>query len=198
MRRFRFAAYGTAFMTFFGIGGCTAIGGPSPPSRFYLLAPLEPASGAGGGLSLGVGPIRIAEYLDRPQIVTRPGAHALEFAEFDRWGEPLSESVSRVLAANLGALLGTDRVQRHPWRDARSIEVRVELDVRRFDGPLAGPVELVTHWRVRRERDAVERISRLSEPLQGSGYDALAAAMSRVLHALSKEIATAIAAAPGS
>ena len=145
-----------------------------------------------------MGPIRIAEYLDRPQIVTRPGAHALEFAEFDRWGEPLSESVSRVLAANLGALLGTDRVQRHPWRDARGIDVRVELDVRRFDAPLAGPVELEAHWRLRRDRDALERISRFREPLQGSGYDALAAAMSRALNALSKQIATAIASGPGS
>ncbi len=173
--------------------GC-AIGGPTPPSRFYLLAPLEASADAAGGPSLGLGPIRLAQYLDRPQIVTRRGTHLLALAEFDRWGEPLDESISRVLAANLSALLRTSRVQRHPWRDGRGIELRVELDVRRFDGPLRGPVELVVHWRASRRDSRVARISHYSEPLEAEGYEALAAAMSRALRTLSWDIASAVAA----
>ena len=197
MRRFRCVRYGAVLAALFGILGC-AIGGPTPPSRFYLLAPLEVAGDGAGGVSLGVGPIRLAEYLDRPQIVTRRGDFALDLAEFDRWGEPLDQSISRVLAENLGALLRTDRVQRHPWRDGRDIEVQVELDVRRFDGPAAGPVELVAHWRVRRGGALKQGISRVSEPLEAGGYDGLAAAMSRSLRALSREIAAAVRSAPES
>lgn len=192
MGRFRFAAYGAVVAVFFVTVGC-AFGGPTPPSRFYLLAPLESAGDARGGVSLGVGPIRLAEYLDRPQIVTRRGAFALDLAEFDRWGEPLRESISRVLAANLAALLGTERVERHPWRDARGIDAQVELDVRHFDGPVQGPIELVAHWRVRQAGGSTQRISRIREALEGSGYEAIAAAMSRGLSALSREIAEAVA-----
>ena len=138
-------------------------------------------------------PIRLAKYLDRPQIVTRRGAFALDLAEYDRWGEPLEQSISRVLAENLAALLGSDRVQRHPWRDGRGLELQVKLDVRRFDGPPRGPVELVAHWRLTRDGSSVERITRHSEALEGGGYERLAEAMSRALLALSREIAGEIA-----
>ncbi len=191
MRDLRFIRHVAALAGLFVVSGC-AIGGVTPPSRFYLSAPLEAVADAAGGPSLGLGPIRLAEYLDRPQIVTRRGAHRLALAEFDRWGEPLDESISRVLAANLGALLRTSRVQRHPWRDGRSIELKVELDVRRFDGPLRGPVELVVHWRASRREERVVRISRYSAPLEAEGYEALAAAMSRALQALSRDIASGI------
>jgi uncharacterized lipoprotein YmbA len=177
--------------------GC-AIGGQTPPSSFYVLAPLEAAGDPAGGVSLGVGPIRVAEYLERPQIVTRRGEFTLELAEFHRWGEPIEESISRVLAENLGALLRTSRVRRHPWRDGREVDVQVELDVRRFDGPAEGPVELVAHWRVRRGHESVEDVFRAREPLESSGYGAIAAAMSRSLQALSRDIAAAIRATPES
>lgn len=193
MRHLRFVCHAAVLIGVFAVSGC-AIGGSTPPSRFYLLAPLEAVVDAAGGPSLGLGPIRLAQYLDRPQIVTRRSPHRLALAEFDRWGEPLSESISRVLAANLSALLRTSHVQRHPWRDGRGIELRVELDVRRFDGPLRGPVELVVHWRASRRDSQVARISRYSEPLDAEGYEPLAAAMSRALQALSVDIANAVTA----
>lgn len=193
MRHLRFVRHAAVLIGVFSVSGC-AIGGSTPPSRFYLLAPLEAVVDAAGGPSLGLGPIRLAQYLDRPQIVTRRSPHRLALAEFDRWGEPLSESISRVLAANLSALLRTSHVQRYPWRDGRGIELRVELDVRRFDGPLRGPVELVVHWRASRRDSQVARISRYSEPLDAEGYEPLAAAMSRALQALSVDIANAVTA----
>lgn len=183
---------GVALLLGLGVLGCTGIGGTTPPSRFYLLNALEAPPVEPDGPGLGVGPVRLAEYLDRPQIVTRRSANALDLAEYDRWAEPLAASVTRVVVANLGAALRTDRVQEHPFRDARSVDVQVELDVQRFDGPTAGPVELVVHWRVRRGQAVVQRVSRLSEPIVGSGHEALAAAMSRALQRLCREIAAAV------
>lgn len=173
--------------------GCTPLGGTTPPSRFYVLHPLEAPADRTGGPRLGIGPIRIAEYLDRPQMVTRPDPYRLRLAEFDRWGEPLAESITRALIGNLGPLLGTAHVERPPFRNVRAIDLELDLDVRRFDGPDAGPVDLVAHWRLRRGREVVaERVTRLSEPLEGSGYAAQAAAMSRAIQRLSREIAAAV------
>ena len=99
-----------------------------------------------------------------------------------------------MLAANLAALLRTSRVLRHPWRDGRDIQVQLEVDVRRFDGPLRGPVELEVHWRATGRKGRVARLSRYVEPLQAGGYEALAAAMSRALQALSRDVAVTIGA----
>lgn len=198
MNRFRIAVYGAVAAMVSGVAGCSpiAIGEPSPPSRFYLLealeAPADAASLASGGPTLGVGPVRVAEYLERPLIATRTGEHGLDLAEFDRWAEPLDDGVARVLASNLGALLGSERVRRHPWRDGR-LDVEVIVDVRRFDGPREGPVELVAHWRMRRAGDVVERTTRLREPVEGGRYEDVVAAMSRALRELSREIARATA-----
>lgn len=176
-----------------GLGCTPVIGGPTPPSRFYLLRALEAPPERTDGPGIGVGPVRLAGYLDRPQIVRRRGSYALQLAEFDRWAEPLGESITRVVMANLAAALGTDRVQRHPWRDSRAVDLEVQLDVLRFDGPPEGPVELEVLWRLRTPAGTRLNISRLREPLEGSGYEAQADAMSRALQRLCREIAGAAA-----
>jgi uncharacterized lipoprotein YmbA len=174
------------------------LGGTTPPSRFYLLTPLEAPPQRTDGPRLGVGEIRIADYLDRPQIVTRQGENRLELAEFDRWGEPLGDSIARVMMENLGSLLETQRVQQAPWRDPSRVDLRLELDIERFDGPAGGPVELVAHWQLSRGSQRVERITRVSEDHPGPGYEGQVAAMSRALQRLCREIAAALPAAPAS
>lgn len=175
--------------------GCLELGGASAPSRFYALAPLAEARQVPGDLGLGVGPIRTPAYLDRPQIVTRSGENQLELASFDRWAEPLGESVARVTATNLARLLGTERLQRHPWRDSRAVQLAVEIDVLRFDGRWGESVTLEAFWTVRAEGATLQRSSHIAEPLGGRDYAELAAAMSRALATLAHEIADAASAA---
>ena len=168
--------------------------GTSAPSRFYVLdATAEgPAPSSLNDVAVGVGPIILAGYLDRPQMVTRTPGAEVSVAEFDRWGEPLRESVSRVLAANLGRLLGTERVQRHPWRASRDVEIAVEVDVERFDGERGGSVVLDVNWRLRSDGAPVQRAAHIVEETRGGDYADLAAAMSRALARLSTEMATAV------
>jgi uncharacterized lipoprotein YmbA len=173
--------------------GCVELGGRTPPSRFYLLAPLAPAREAPGEVGLGLGRVRLPGYLDRPQIVTRDGEHRLEVATLDRWAEPLDESVARVTAANLARLLGTGRVQRHPWRDPQAVELSVDLDLLRFDGSRGGSVRLEAVYRLRGPGGILERSTAIEEPSDGRGYTELAAAMSRALASLAREIADAAA-----
>jgi len=59
--------------------------GGSAPTRFYVLAPVDGAAVAGERpLAIGVGPVSLAGYLDRPQIVTRPAADKIDIGEFDQ------------------------------------------------------------------------------------------------------------------
>ena len=77
--------------------GCSSLLDPRPdPSRFYVLDPTaapEPAEEtlADDGTSVGLGPVRIADYLRRPEMVTRTGASEIEPSNVDRWGESLDQ-----------------------------------------------------------------------------------------------------------
>ncbi|MBW1843649.1 MAG: membrane integrity-associated transporter subunit PqiC, partial [Deltaproteobacteria bacterium] len=49
--------------------------GRSPNVSLYTMNPISEslATSASDGLAIGVGPIRVPRYLDRPEWVTRPG-----------------------------------------------------------------------------------------------------------------------------
>ena len=177
--------------------GCLSVGGGSRPTRFYLLSSLAPAQGGAGraSLALGVGPVELPAHLNRPQIVTRVDGNRLELGEFDRWGEPLRDNLTRVLADDLSALLGTDRVWTHPWRRSRAVDYRVRVQVERF---AAGPdlrVQLRCRWTLGDSagRPLASRLSRIEVPLTSlTDYAVVVEAMSRSVEALAREIAAAI------
>jgi len=94
------------------LGGCLC----TPPSRFYLLPTLtdvsSPAAMGERALTIGVGPVTLPPYLDRPQIVTRASRAQLHLAELDQWAASLQDTVARVLAENLSLLMPTACSQR--------------------------------------------------------------------------------------
>jgi uncharacterized lipoprotein YmbA len=173
--------------------GCATT--PSP--NFYQLE--EPArfqlSGLDRGLAIGVGPINVAAYLDRPHIVTWKTEHQLELSEFNRWAEPLKDSILRVIAVNLSNMLETTRVYGLPRKsNVIPLEFRVEIDIPRFDGRLGGEAFLLARWTLygRDENALVTKASIIREPSGGEGYDKLIAAQNRALQTLSREIVDAV------
>ncbi len=176
--------------------GCTS----SPKSRFYLL------SSQGGGVgaptavesacvSIGVGPIRLPEYVERPQIVTRTAENEITLGEYDRWAEPLNDTFPRVLAENLSHLVCTKSLLLFPWKPTRPPDYRVEVEVYRFDGTLGKEARLEVWWRLARGAEkgsVVSKRSSISEPLNSTGYDVFVRVQSRLIASLSREIAETI------
>jgi uncharacterized lipoprotein YmbA len=175
--------------------GCRSA--PSPTAFYTLISvtKMEPARQSPAprlDLAVGIGPVQIPEYLDRPQIVTRTAPDRLTLSEFNRWGGSLRQDFPRVVAENVAALLGTDRVLAYPWGDRLDPGYRVALDVQRFDGELGGAVVLKVTWIVTgREGKApiAVRNSMIEESVSGKDYDALVAAQSSAVAVLSREIA---------
>ena len=171
------------------------------PTRFYTLSPLA-ASSRGASpttmpeLTVGVGPVTLPPYLDRPQLVTRAGGNRMVLADFDSWVEPLQGMFTRVLGENLALLLGTDDVLMLPQRRDVALDRQVEVDVTRFDVDDAGNAVLDARWWVDgRGGDKLLRSGRstISEPAAVGDYTSAAAALSRALGAMSEEIAQSIA-----
>ena len=171
----------------------------TPPPDFYQLN--EPAAtrltGVERGIAVGVGPVNLQPYLDRPQIVVRGVGHKLELSEFNRWVEPLNDSVSRVVIINLSNMLESTRVFKIPRRNKTiPLEFRVEIDIARFDGALGGDAVLVARWTLygREERALRTKVSLITEPSgeAEAGFDSLIAAQNRCLQKLSQEIVDGI------
>ncbi len=175
----------------------------SLPTNFYLLTPIH-ESGDGGtanpniGPSIGVGPIEIPNYLDRPQIVTTSPSGTVTLGEFDRWAEELQDGFARVLGANLATLVPTNRITVFPWRRAAAIDYQVLVQVMAFEPDTDGSAVLNAHWSVLGPGGTVELLrkeTRLREPaaeLKSTTYADSVAAMSRTLAILSHEIADSI------
>jgi hypothetical protein len=154
---------------------------------------------AGRDLAIGIGPVRIPQYLTRKEIVTRTDANKIDLAEFDLWGGSLQDDFSRNLLENLSLLLASDRVSLYPWPGMGTIDYRVGMDVIRFDGNRGGDVVLIVNWAIRTGQDnKVIRVqnSRIQEPSGGQSYEAMVGGMSRALARLSREIGESIKALP--
>jgi uncharacterized lipoprotein YmbA len=178
------------------LSGCAK----TPPTRFYVLPALTGAETAAlssvvkPDLTIGVGPVTLPPYLDRPQIVTRASLTKLELGEFDQWAAPLQDTFARVLAENLSLLLGTDRVLLHPWPRTTDVNYQVTVDVIRFDGGVGGEVVLAVRWSLigADGKELTMRKTRFQAPANPQDYEATVTAMSRILEDLSRDIAATL------
>jgi uncharacterized lipoprotein YmbA len=167
----------------------------SPPPRLYLLT--SEAGGAGPAppkrhLSIGIAPVTIRDYLDRPEIVTRATANEVTPAENARWAEPLSLNATRVIGQNLGTLLGADDVVLLPARQVSGPRYEVGVEVTRLEIDSKSTVILAAQWRISEAGTGTPLTSGhviQSETIDGAGTDRAVAAMSRTLAAASREIA---------
>jgi uncharacterized lipoprotein YmbA len=113
---------------------------------FYVLTADGPAP-SGGGSGIGVGPITLAEYIDRPNLVIAESENQLSVAEDHRWAGDLSASITRVMAANLGRRLNTGNVRTYPWRNDGEITHQVTLDIRQLHAGADGYAVIEAGWR---------------------------------------------------
>ena len=186
----------------FMLSGCGNFSPRPDPSRFFTLTAIaQPAAPAAresrnpGGISLGLGPIRLPSYLDRQEIVTRVSPNRMDLSEYDRWAEPLETNFTRVLAQNLAVLLNTDQLVFYPWEQNRKLNYQVEVEVLRFEANAAGDVQLSARWVVLDPNKKVPLKSGetiLTRQPATKSTDAAVAVLSETLADLSREIANAI------
>ena len=179
------------------VAGC----GTSPPSRFYTLdataaATATTSTPAQSTLVIAVGPVSVPAIVDRPEFVVSAGPNEVKIDDFNRWAAPLQDGLSRAVAENLVALLGTPRVVRFPQPLAIEADYRVVIEVRTFDSAPGQSAALDAVWTIRRSKDGKTQTGRTSvrDTVPDKGYDALAAAHSRAVARMSQDIAGAIAA----
>lgn len=178
--------------------------GRSQPTRFYLLQPTLSlqegrAVSAKEGLIIGVGPVEIPEYLDRPQIVTRISNSGFQVDEFNQWAESLTYSIATSIAQNLSVLLTTDNLFVFPWPGSSQIDYQIKLDVVRFNAIPGSKIVLETQHTIFRGEDRevlAKTLSSFSRAADVQDYEAIVSSMSQLLEDWSRKIAQTIMALP--
>ncbi len=177
------SALALAALLLAGCGGTTR--------SFYMLTADGPAP-SGSGRGIGVGPVALAEYIDRPNLVLQDGPNRLAVADAHRWAGDLAASIARVTATNLGRRLHTGNLRTYPWQRDEEISHQITLDIRQFHGGADGYAVIEAGWRVyalpeRRLTASSTFVAR--EQLTTDGYQALVAAQSKLLARLAADIA---------
>lgn len=162
--------------------------------NFYTLSP-EGSSPTGGGIGIGVGPVILAEYVDRQNLVIQTGPNKMEISESDLWSGDLDNSIARVLSINIGRHLGTGNVRTYPWQRDSEIDYQVAMDIREFIARDDGYAHIEASWRIYSlpgRNLTASRTFIAKEPVATEDFEAVVAAQSRLLGRLAQDIASAI------
>jgi len=194
MRRRTF--FYVASVTAVAVLGCSPLGPQKDLTEFYVLTSaaeeeLQHGVRPARELSFGVGPVEFAEYLDRPQLVTRISENQVQFSDVGRWAGPLRHGFSRVLAENLAVLMESSKVFAYPWFESESPDLSVEVHVARFEWNAAGYAELQVAWILLDNVGEDRRwgLHRFTETSEAATTDAQTAALSQTLRQFSELIA---------
>jgi len=170
-------------------------------SKFYLLTPTAdtaasttpqtPTQSPADSFTLGLGPIKLPPYLDRPEVVTRMAPNRLELSKDDRWGESVQNGFTRAMERDLAAQAGAAVIV-FPWYNTVHIDMQVQIDVYRFETDAQGIATLSAKWTILDSTGknilyTVE--SNLTQPSKPGDNTEAAAALSRTIGDLSNQIA---------
>jgi uncharacterized lipoprotein YmbA len=186
----RFVLVGIALM----LGAC----GSSPTVRYFGLETIGVAHqrDAEDAPILLIGPLRVPDYLKRPQMVRRGQGSEMIVDDFNRWAEPLNDAIHRAVASNVDGLLDGLVVVAFPSGPSLKIDYRLIGYIDRFDADSSGNIVLEMQWGIGDDSGAVLAAARRSryESRAGQPGDpaSIAQAMSDAIAALSRDIAKTI------
>ena len=184
------------------VGACSPFGsGTQQATNSYVLNSLyseetqpQPVADL-SDIGILVGPIRIAMYLDRSDVVIRNSQNEVQIAVFSSWAGPLPENFSRVLAENLSLWLNTKKVAIFPGSKLPFYNYNVSMNVTRFDGRPGDSAQLRARWVImdkKKKKMLFNEHTVLDQPTENDSIAALVAAQSRLVADFSREIAEAI------
>lgn len=181
------------------VSGCVSIP-TSPTPRFYMLQAVNENQVSKKinllpDVIIGVDPVKIPEYLDRPQIVTNDKNKMLQFAQFDRWGEPIDLGLARLIREDLTVMVPKSKLTLYPWNSSMGVKYQVTAEVVQLDSELDKDMFLVVQWTVidvPNSKAVIIKRSEFRQTINPQNYSGLAKTLSTECASLSSQIAEAL------
>jgi uncharacterized lipoprotein YmbA len=202
--RSRLKAHLAAAATVLVLAGCALLPPKQDQTRLIVLSSVGSTDATGSELpgrekfafiAIGLGPVHLPEYIDRPELVIRTSPNGLDLSRTDRWAEPLTDNFRHVLASDLTNLLGTSNIVQFPWYPGTRLDFVVQMQVLRFEADTSRKAELVASWELRTGQNTqvlVTREAHLTQLATSLAGDAVAGALSKDIAELAEQISMAI------
>jgi uncharacterized lipoprotein YmbA len=175
--------------------GCS-ISGTTRPSQFYVLdATATPNANEAKNLHLGVGPILIPGYINRPQIATKSESAEIIYDEYARWAEPMDEMFARTLTQNITIASGSNSIINHPWSSNARLTNEITAKIIKFENNTDGDALLIVQWQLLNINDKQQAFSVFSEfraAAKSSRYPDRVFALNETIKQFSEEIVSHI------
>jgi uncharacterized protein len=176
----------------FSLLGAACVHSPDP--TFFALSAQPGAALRAPPLKIELRRTGLPGYLDRPHIVRRATAERLDLEGDERWGSPLDEMVGTTLAEDLAQRLPSCVVFTDSGAISSTADVRVEVQLFRFertaDGVVALSAEVAVHSTTL-DVSAIQRYTLSEKPASGRTSD-IVTSLSRLLAQLADRIAPLI------
>ena len=180
-----------SFLTFL-ILGCAK---SSKPVEYYMLDASvgivnnQTLKGDEGPM-IGLGPIRLPEYLDRFQMVVAVSENKYKLIDGHRWAEKLDQNISLALFKTLPSQLGTDRMIRDPWPQRPGVDFQVKIDILELNVDQDGQSQLVAQWSIKsKDKTILNKRSTFTAQASTTDIDKMVQAQSECLTKLGQEVA---------
>jgi uncharacterized lipoprotein YmbA len=130
-----------------------AVVGCNEESNFYQLKPISKQKVAKSSIKksniVAIAEIQVADYLDKPQIVTRVNSQKLELNELNRWVGDIGKNIQSVLQADLSDKLRRYTILSKPLLEPIDENYTLYVSIDRFDGDIGSKnVVLQGHWSI--------------------------------------------------
>lgn len=169
----------------------------SSPVTYYQLSAVEhdqpsPQGDALTCRTIGIGPVHIAEYLDRPQLVIRQGGNRVRLSGSHRWAEPIADNIAGILRKYLLELTSAANVVLSLWNADMEVNCQINVELMRFEGNNLDGGLLEAIWSIRNSEGELLVPQQQSEYMVNAftrDYDGVVSALNEALFRLSSEIA---------
>lgn len=194
-----FLYYVSVILLSFACNGCLSVSN-SPVPRFYTLRSINNNGESkkfniASKVIIGIGPIEIPEYQNRPQIVTQDKDGLLKFAQFERWGESLDSGLARLILENLTVAFPQAEFQIFPCNFAIPLDYQLMVNVVQLESQLDKEVSLVAQWTIidsKTKEMLLTKRSQIDQAIDPHTYAGLAQALSKAGSLLSAEMAESL------
>ena len=170
--------------------GCTV----APPSQFYQLQkPVADVENQKNTATVLLGPLTIADYLQRESIIQRQVDGSLSISSQARWAGSIDNDIGQLLLRQVSHKLGTSRISLYPDRIGMEAQAQVVLSINRLDSGERQPAVLEAQWRLLDENGVLSdsRVVSLTQEHNGELGDQVRA-QSDLLIQLAAQLASAL------
>lgn len=173
--------------------GCS-IQTKQPAQLFQLDTGITHEPSRNEGIAVLLGPIGVAQYLLRPELLQRLPDGSLQPLSSARWAGQLQGDVDQLILRQLAARLDSNRLILAQDAKGFSPDLQLQVTIDRLDSGPEQPAILEAQWRLLDAKGSLleNRLVRLEENHQGNPPDQVRA-QSELLQRLAGQMATAIA-----